>query len=487
MWPFGPKLKQATGPEIAALAEARGDIPGGFRFVRAENLLSWQTMRSYEMIVRKGATAWFPADEPPALALFVSHRWLSPTHPDPDGVQIRALHNLLAMIVRLATAVRLPLKARVKAVPSLMKHGVIQAAFLSGAAVNGERLPVWESWSRLWRKLERYDDASLGAALLAHIGFWYDYSCLPQAIFKNVRDKSATGFSEGQKALFRLHELAASLPMLILRCPGDDYESRAWCGAELAMGHRARRHLVLRTDLLGEPISPDDLLSLEDDALGAWPGRKVLVGRLGEWETGIDPLLKRPNRALWDPRWIFLHWQDLPELDERRPVPFFTTPRMPDIFAGPRPEADNIFSAHRRFLMEMFGKLEACSDRDFAEQPLGESDVGYLIVEAMFAGEFICSEQADMIFVGTTVLQARHQGIPDFWRFYDAVRQRCLRGQTLRLARYRERRKFDRDDMLSQVSELNIEPEVRYKEINVWYLFEDEPLEARPMPQWARI
>ena len=40
-----------------------------------------------------------------------------------------------------------------------------------------------------------------------------------------------------------------------------------------------------------------------------------------------------------------------------------------------------------------------------ASAALGESDVGHLIVEAMFAGEFICSEQADMIFVawaGTT-------------------------------------------------------------------------------------
>ncbi|MGD0025219.1 MAG: hypothetical protein ABSC37_11460 [Xanthobacteraceae bacterium] len=420
------------------------------------------------MIARSGGTAWFPADAPPALVLFVSHRWLSPSDPDPDGVQIRALQRLLAMIVSAAFAMREPTKSRVEILPSLMEHGVIQAAFLLGATANKDNMPVWESWSRFWRAVEHFDDDSLGSALLKNIGFWYDYSCLPQSIFANIRDGQAPGFSEGQTALFRLHELAAACPLLILRSRHDDYESRAWCSAELAMGHRPYRHLVLRTDLLGQPISPSDLLSPQDDTQGAWPGRRSLVGRLAEWETGINPLSKSTSRSLWDPWWIFLHWQDLAELEEQRAVPLLTTPRPPNIFQG-----------QRQFMVTMMGLLDTCSEQDFADKPIKYCDLRGVVIHALNSANLTCSEQADMVFVGLTILHARHAGAPEFAQFYDHARRRLLQGETLRLSRYRERRGVTLGPH-GKVESGQIH------EARVWYLFEDETLDARPPPQWAR-
>lgn len=424
-------------------------------------------MPPYDMIADRGGTAWFPPDRPPALALFVSHRWLSPGHPDPNGDQLRSLQRLLGAIVAVATGMRHRVKNRVEILPTLMRHGPVHAAFLLGAAANSEGAPLWQSWSDLWRKLQDYNNDSLARGLLEHIGFWYDYSCLPQAMFANVRNHKAHEFSERQVALFKLHELAASCPMLILRMRDDDYERRAWCSAELAMGPPVPCHLVLRTDLLGEPIRREEFLSPSANKPNVWPGRQLLIDRITEWETGIDPLSKRTTRELWNPWWIFCHWRDLAELEERRTVPLLTTPRSPNIFAG-----------QKKFLSTMMDAMGNCSRQDFGGLPLKDCDLGQLVAHAMDMADLRSSEPADLVFVGLTILHARHAAAPEFAQFYAEARRRLLEGQPLQLSRYRERRGVTVRSDGQVLGNLDV--------AHVWHVFEDEDASMKPIPKWAR-
>jgi hypothetical protein len=195
-------------------------------------------------------------------------------------------------------------------------------------------------------------------------------------------------------------------------------------------------------------------------------GVELLVGRLAEWETGIDPLSKSTTRGLWSPWWIFCHWQDLAELEERRAVPLLTTPRRP-----------NIFSGQKKFMATMMDALGACSGKDFGKQPLEDCNLGQLVTHAMNVANLKSSEPADLIFVGLTILHVRHAEAPEFARFYADARRRLLEGRTLRLSCYRERRG------------VIIQPDGRdwgnRDEAVLWYVFEDEDPSSKALPKWA--
>jgi hypothetical protein len=96
---------------------------------------------------------------------------------------------------------------------------------------------------------------------LSRIGVWYDYTSTPQA-----------PANRGQLvvALERIHELLGACNLITLRHPGDDYDARAWCAAEVAIDpdiDRTRfRKICVRLDKIGE-ASAEVLL---DQQLPEW-------------------------------------------------------------------------------------------------------------------------------------------------------------------------------------------------------------------------
>jgi hypothetical protein len=97
-----------------------------------------------------------------------------------------------------------------------LAHGAFQAAYFLG------------SYNPFGGKGagSRGDLLSLGGDALNRIGVWYDYTSTPQA-----------PANRGQLvvALERIRELLGACNLITLRHPGDDYDARAWCAAEVAI------------------------------------------------------------------------------------------------------------------------------------------------------------------------------------------------------------------------------------------------------------
>jgi len=103
------------------------------------------------------------------LLIFVSHRWETVGHPDPDGRQHRALAALVTGLCDLWDALAAETaQERIRLVPRLDRHGTAQAAVL----LSRVNLPG--------RVLRRSQRESARYFLPDHIGIWYDYTCLPQ-------------------------------------------------------------------------------------------------------------------------------------------------------------------------------------------------------------------------------------------------------------------------------------------------------------------
>jgi len=181
--------------------------------------------------------------------VFVSHRWGSQTDPDPTGSQLANLQKLVQRIVQIAEVIadeRVGIEAareRLARLPSLNQQGTLQAAhlvFRSLAAA--ESIPdAEEIWSN-------------GRGSLDVIGFWYDYSCLPQDPRTPAEEQEFAQTLQGIGEMI----LSPQVSTLVLRKEGDGYLSRGWCFAESMIAQSKSDPLmpmVLRTDRWDKPIS----------------------------------------------------------------------------------------------------------------------------------------------------------------------------------------------------------------------------------------
>ncbi|MFQ4136711.1 hypothetical protein PGN35_010355 [Nodosilinea sp. PGN35] len=181
--------------------------------------------------------------------VFISHRWGNQADPDPAGSQLAALQKLLQRMVEIAEVIsnervgREGAKERLARLPSLNQQGTLQAAhlvFRSLAAA--ESIPeADEIWSH-------------GRAIVDVIGFWYDYSCLPQDPRNPAEDQEFAQTLQGIGEMI----LSPQVSTLVLRKEGDGYLSRGWCFAESMIAQSKSdpyMPMVLRTDRWGEPVS----------------------------------------------------------------------------------------------------------------------------------------------------------------------------------------------------------------------------------------
>src|SRR5687767_10430633 len=105
-----------------------------FMILRASDLVDGDgPFLRHQDLQREQPDAFFSAEYPPDLVLFVSHRWQTSAHPDPRGEQAAAVRSFLRVFRDVAVSAGYEPGRRTERIPSLRVHGVFQAANLLGS------------------------------------------------------------------------------------------------------------------------------------------------------------------------------------------------------------------------------------------------------------------------------------------------------------------------------------------------------------------
>lgn len=424
----------------AALTESEVDLP------------------RYQDLRKNYSEAFWPNGHVPPVVLFVSHRWRMPNNPDPEGHTADALRFFLRKVGVIATAASSPPQDRSKLVPSLLVHGIMQAALFLG---NGRAFGLADRRPREWPDPNKTQDPNItlnpnpsgvADAILGDIGIFYDFSCIPQGVsaFRQPPEDETRRIVE--RALRGMHLLASASTVLVVRAPADGYSSRAWCAAELAMDQPGLRHIVLRTDMLGEPTT--DIQIVGEDAPRfnrlAAQSRSRIRDLDDHWRSapsGWGVLRALATMVLWGSH----------ELEADRLVPLFVTPDAPKVFPG-----------SEELLGSMIEHLSRLSQADRMLNGALVADVAELVIDSLERAGLYCSVPEDRVYLGLQMLYARHVRAPKFAQFYSECLQRYVEERTTRLLHYRE----DRDVSAMQA----------------WWVFADEPIDSAAwhIPRWAR-
>jgi len=190
-----------------------------YRYISARTLLVMPKLARCQSLPKN---TWTSAENLWHL-LFISHRWGSHNDPDPSGTQLTALKLMVQKMVDIAEAIsddQVGVEAvqnRLSRVSSLREQGTLQAAHLVFRSLCTSN-PVSDS-ETIWNN---------GLGILDVVGFWFDYSCLPQD------PKTPSEESEFAQALQGIGNmiLSPNVSTLILRQEGDGYLSRGWCFTE---------------------------------------------------------------------------------------------------------------------------------------------------------------------------------------------------------------------------------------------------------------
>jgi hypothetical protein len=204
-----------------------------------------------------------PRTSPGNYYCFVSHRWLTPTAPDPDGDQARLLAWQLvaamceAVFVAHERGLRTPRKiSKAGALPigaygSDLAEALIVNVLryrLDPAGLDAVRAEIdalqKETADRgvpaglTDRDLRRLREIVAAhprlRSLLGHVHVWYDYSCMPQ----QPRTAAEQAVFEEGLAHLEVHQLLGRTAILL--DDADDYLTRAWCTLEALTADAAR-------------------------------------------------------------------------------------------------------------------------------------------------------------------------------------------------------------------------------------------------------
>ena len=209
---LGAELSHEVCPALEGVERNPGVFPQISKTLSLEELE--QTIM-YEEVSDKGATP---------SCLFISHRWATPEHPDPDGTERRRMAEKLRRT----------------------------QTFLD-YFINPETIPNLQLASSVWTEDERRSPKEIFSCELEWVIFfflrlqprvlvWYDYMSIPQGsddISRSVR----------RECLADIRPLCQFNPMCAIA--SDDYSQRGWCVFEyLVSGLRnPSKTLVIRDDL----------------------------------------------------------------------------------------------------------------------------------------------------------------------------------------------------------------------------------------------
>ncbi|GAA0531182.1 hypothetical protein [Saccharopolyspora thermophila] len=209
-----------------------------------------------------------PHTEPGNFYCFLSHRWLTPTMPDPDGRQARLVawqlfaavceavhvahrrglhtprryHAALGSVVGLAgselaeSLIVNVLRHRLDADGVAAVHAEVEAL----QEITADRgLRAARDDADLARLRAMLTDRPLLRSLLDRVHLWYDYSCLPQ------EPRTPAEQEEFEQGLRRLAVLQVLGRTAVLLDDADDYLTRAWCTLEVLTAHASSGFDVL--------------------------------------------------------------------------------------------------------------------------------------------------------------------------------------------------------------------------------------------------
>lgn len=446
---------QASASSCIPAIQRTTEILRKYQYLKAGSVLEFDRFKSHQELQRDGGSHYHTADQPPALIIFVSHRWESTAHPDPDGRQLAAIQYILKHIPVVAASLQISGVERRRLIPSIRVHGLIQSAIIVGARDKTDNdYNVWGGWGKI-------SEITEPNALLNNVGIWYDYSCISPEVA--VEDSQ-------QEMLIGLPDLVRSVPILILRDAGDDYAERGWCAAELAAAARDVHIIVARVDLIGQGFTDDDLhltqkpenevskfarpSSDQKDSIGdfeeIFSSPAIFRMPLDQWESDADKI------SLWN---LYIGFPGLKVCEENRAVPFFTTGRNPQAF----PQQKDLLIYFQGILREM---AENDERNGMLSPPV---DLALITRSAMASAGLKCSLEWDFVLVGLSILRSRHSPklVPTLAQFYQTAIERWVARKSLRLTRYRHKTPFNYG-------------------WEAWYLFEDEEPSSRPSPRWAR-
>ena len=186
---------------------------------------------------------------------FVSHRWLSPTEPDPDGTQAAFL--AWQLVAHLCDAVRIARyrgldQPRLRSLALGFTVGISGSDLAEALLVNLLRpaldaISLTAAWNEARSIRSLIEDNGAGAAvtdaglerlrsvladcstlshLIDRIHVWYDYACMPQP--PRMPEDEAQ-FRRGLESLVAIQELGHTV---VLLDEAEDYLSRGWCTLE---------------------------------------------------------------------------------------------------------------------------------------------------------------------------------------------------------------------------------------------------------------
>jgi hypothetical protein len=186
---------------------------------------------------------------------FVSHRWLSTAHPDPDETHARFLS--WQIVGHLCEAIRIASLRGLDSPRAFSRmlgfamgiHGsdLAESLIVNVLRHNLDEASLEEARKEVIGIEDRLDDHGLAeavaedamprlrktleqcpvlTALLECIFVWYDYSCMPQAPRTEEEDRE---FREGLQSLIAIQAMSRTL---VLLDGVEDYLSRAWCTLE---------------------------------------------------------------------------------------------------------------------------------------------------------------------------------------------------------------------------------------------------------------
>jgi ankyrin repeat protein len=253
--------------------ETVGTVVASVPVLPLKSLLKLDRMSRRQDLLSK--VTWMSPDDCPLLVIFVSHRWEWTSHPDPYGTQLQILKRFAAMFLDVAVGLKEPREKRGERIPTLSTHGALQAAYFVGAIAD-------------YIDAFHVDETELREQLLARVGIVYDFLCLPQS------PRSQGEYAEFLEGMRTFRRLMQSLPMLVLRYPDDEYDTRSWCALEFWSACESSRSfqspVVLRVDKWGKELEvqkmgpPDSYTSSTNYlsvicALAAWERNEEVTAR----------------------------------------------------------------------------------------------------------------------------------------------------------------------------------------------------------------
>jgi hypothetical protein len=273
-----------------------------FRFSSALTLSRMEALERFQTL--NDRNEWLHSNERPLIILFVSHRWESSEHPDPSGLQIKALQYFISQISVVIRAFFCDRDERLSLVPDLAKEGILQAEELArriigyGPFADGHLISEGKSIRQeIAEKIKTLDPESFDLWLLSRIGLWVDYCCIPQA------PRSAVEQTKFDSTLAQLDYLLEFATVISLRREGDDYSERAWCVSEVLLGAKRSfaRSLFIDIERINSHLSVQIPSSPADTAVanaiiqdGYDNDYKAFRDALFRWENEPNPLKDTP-------------------------------------------------------------------------------------------------------------------------------------------------------------------------------------------------